>query len=490
MANLKKQTISGFFWSFIQNIGTKGISFVIMIVLARLLSPTDFGLIAMLSIFIQISQRIVEAGFGQALIQKLEVDEIDYSSVFYINIVASSLLYVLLFFGAPLVAAFYEQEKLIALLRVMSIIFVINSFSLVQETKIKNDLEFKKLAIIHVPSTIIGGIVALVMAYLDFGVWSIVGLQISTRLSYSLQLWLYSKWIPLWVFQWDRIKVLFSFGGRMLISTIITSIYSNIITIIIGKFYIASQVGFYQTSKNMALTPSTTIKSVADSVTFPAFSKLQNENEKLKPAYKKVMQVLIFWMLPLFTFSAIIARPLFALVLGEKWLPAVPYFRWLCIIAILSPLVNYNLNILKIKGESSLFLKLQLYRRVLTIIAFITVVFFSFGITGLLFVESLSYFVSFLYFSHISGRFINYGLKEQLLDKIPMLILTGVISLILYFSNFIWSINNNFLNVIIIFSLGFMLYLGLSKAMKFPEMSESISIVKEFSGKIKSKIKK
>lgn len=489
MTSIRNKTISGFFWTFLQKLGSQGISFVIMIILARLLAPEDFGLIAMLSIFLQISQNVVTGGFNQALIQKLDVDEIDYSSVFYINVLVSSLIYILLFITAPFVAEFYNQPLLTSLLRVLSLTFVINAFSLVQETKIVNNLDFKKLAIIQIPSTVLGGIIALVMAYNNYGVWSIVGMQISSRLAYAVQLWFYTKWRPLFVFEFQRVKILFSFGGRMLFSTILTSVYSNIIVIIIGKFYPVSQVGLYHNAKTMALTPSTTIKSIADSVTFPTFSKLQNENEKLKPAYKKVMQVLMFWILPVFTFSAIIAEPLFRLVLGVKWVPAVPYFRWLCVIAILSPLVNYNLNILKIKGEAKLFLKLQIYRRILTILGLVLVSLFSFGVTGLLFIESLSYLVSFICFSHISGKFIDYKMKEQVLDKIPMLLILSVTGLVLYlFTTFI-IIESDFLKVVAGFSISFGLYLSISKLFKFEEFKDSYSVIKSFGGKFGLKIK-
>lgn len=489
MTNIRNKTISGFFWTFLQKIGSQGISFVIMIFLARLLVPEDFGLIAMLSVFLQISQNVVTGGFNQALIQKLDVDEVDYSSVFYINVIVSGLIYILLFITAPLVAEFYNQPLLTSLLRVLSLTFVINAFSLVQETKIVNDLDFKKLTIIQIPSTLLGGLVALLMAYYDFGVWSIVGLQISTRLTYAIQLWYYAKWKPLFIFEFQRVKTLFNFGGRMLFSTILTSVYSNIIVIIIGKFYPASQVGLYYNAKTMALTPSTTIKSIADSVTFPTFSKLQNENEKLKVAYKKVMQVLMFWMLPVFTFSAIMAEPLFRLVLGEKWVPAVPYFRWLCIIAVLSPLVNYNLNILKIKGEAKLFLKLQIYRRILTILGLIIILFFSFGVAGLLFIESLSYLVSFICFSHISGKFIGYKMKEQILDKIPMLMILLVTGFILYLLTTYIKAENDLLNILLSFFVGFGFYLGMSRLFKFQEFTDSYNILKGFGGKIELKVK-
>ena len=487
MNDIRNKTISGFFWTFLQKIGSQSIAFVIMIFLARLLSPKDFGLIAMLSIFIQISQNVVDGGFNQALIQKLNVDEKDYSSVFYINIIVSFLIYAILFLIAPWVANFYNQDLLSPLLRVLALSFVINSFSLIQETKIKNELDFKKLTIIQIPSNIIGGVVALIMAFLGFGVWSIVCLQLVTRFAYAIQLWFHTKWVPMWVFEMKRVRKLFGFGGRMLFSTILTSLYSNIIIIIIGKFYPAAQVGFYQNAKTTALTPSQTIKSVADSVTFPTFSKIQNDNKTLKSAYKKVMQMLIFWTLPLFSFLGVLAVPLFQVVFGEKWVPAVPFFRWLCFIAVLSPLVNYNLNILKIKGEAKLFLRLQFYRRALTIVGMILISFSNWGISGYLFIESLSYLLSFLFFSYISGNYINYTAKEQVKDKIPMLLLTAGISLFLYFLYGYFKGHNHLLILGCGLCFSFGLYFIFSRFLKFKELTESLTILHGFVKKSKNK---
>ncbi len=480
MSEHRNKTIQGFVWSAIQKIGATSLSFIVMIILARLLSPSDFGLVAMLSIFIQISERIVESGLGQALIQKKNIDETDYSSVFFLNVAISLILYILLFLCAPLIGTFFKQDALVSLLRVMSCVFVINSFSLVQETKIKKELAFKKLTIIQIPSTIIGGIVSILMAYNSLGVWSIVGLQISTRLAYSIQLWIYSNWIPTWEFNVERIRILFGFGGRMLLSTIITAVYNNILTIIIGKNYAVSQVGFYQNAKTLAMTPSTTIKSIADSVTFPSFSLLQNENKKLKQAYKKVMRVLVFWMLPLFVFSAIVGNSIIEFILGEKWNPSTIYFQLLCCIAILSPLVNYNLNILKIKGEAGLFLKVQIYRRVITLIALSVSLIYSFGIIGLLFVECLSYFLSFIIFGHIAGRLIGYNLKEQILDKTSTLILTGSVSCLLYFLNSRLSLESDLLIILLTFLIGFGFYFLVAFFFKFNAFKESWFVIKSF----------
>lgn len=367
MPTLRDKTISGIFWSFLQKVGSRGISFIVMILLARLLTPEDFGLIGMLMIFIQISQAIVEGGFNLALIQKKNTDELDYSSVFWINLVISIILYSIVFFCAPYIADFYHQPVLSKLVQVLSLVFLINAFSIVQEAKLTKEIRFKTLMLIHIPSSIIGGGVSVVMAFMEFGVWSIVAFQLVSRMAYVIQIWIYAKWRPLFSFKWQRIKVLFSFGSKLLIAKITGVLYNNIFLVVIGRFYPASSVGYYQNSFNLVTVPSSTITSVLNGVTFSTFSSIQDDNKRLKAGYGKVMRQAFFWVCPAYIFAAVLAVPLFDFVFGSKWLPAVPYFRWLCIIGILAPLNTYNLNIVNVKGRSDIFLKLQLIRRGLTI---------------------------------------------------------------------------------------------------------------------------
>src|SRR5690554_4023277 len=236
MTSLKDKTISGVFWSFLQKVGDRGIQFVITIVLARLLMPEDFGLIGMLAIFIAISQSLVEAGFNKALIQKKDVDEEDYSTVFYINLIVSVLLYFLLYFCAPYISEFYNQPRLTPLTRVLSLVFILNAFGYVQETKLIKEIQFKRLMIIHLPSTIISGIVAVILAYKGCGVWSIVAQRLTLRFVFVIQMWLYSNWKPLWTFNKEKAKRLFSFGGNLMLVGIIQAIYLNGYKVVIGKF--------------------------------------------------------------------------------------------------------------------------------------------------------------------------------------------------------------------------------------------------------------
>jgi O-antigen/teichoic acid export membrane protein len=462
--SLKQKTISGIFWASIQKIGSRGISLIVTIILARILAPSDFGLIGMLTVFIAISQTLVNAGFSQALIQKKNADEEDYSSVFYINLVASIFLYGILFFSASLIADFYHQPVLVDLTRILALIFIINAFSYVQETRLTKEIRFKTLMFIHLPSTIISGVVAIGMAYLGYGVWSIVVQQLVMRLAYAIQLWIYSRWKPLASFNKAKAKELFSFGSKLLISGIIYSLYDNIYLIIIGKFFSVNTLGYYQNAKKLVNMPTQTLSSVLKSVTFPVFSSIQDDNRKLKEGYKKIIQQLLFWLCPILVFAAVLANPLFSFVLTSKWLPAVPFFQLLCVVGIFYPLNSYNLNIVSIKGRSDLFLKLSIFKRAITTVGIILII--PYGIWPLLFFEAAS--AVFMYFvnSYYSGRFIDYPIKEQLKDVYPILIVSSLVGIVVLFINYFLVDFTNISRLVMGFGIGIILYWGLSKYWK------------------------
>lgn len=484
MPSLRDKTISGIFWSFLQKVGSRGISFIVMILLARLLTPKDFGLIGMLMIFIQISQAVVEGGFSLALIQKKDTDELDYSSVFWINLLVSIILYLIVFFCAPFIAEFYEQPVLIKLVRVLSLIFVINAFSIVQEARLTKEIKFKTLMMVHIPSTLIAGGISVLMAFNGFGVWSLVAYQGMNRFAYAVQIWLYAKWKPQLIFQWQRIRSLFNFGSKLLIAKIIGVIYNNIFLVVIGKFYPVKSVGYYQNSFNLVNTPAGTITSVLNNVTFPAFATIQDDNSRLKAGYRKVMQQAFFWTCPIYVFAGVLAMPLFDFVFGAKWLPAAPYFQWLCIVGILAPLNNYNLNIVNVKGRSDMFLKLQLVRRGITILAIMTV--FSFGITALLIVQAASSIFTFCLFSHFSGKFIHYPLKEQLKDILPILMNGLFVGIIILILDYLFDeVLSNFFRLLIGVLIGIGMYWLLAASFKIDAYLETKQV---FSTKIKNRI--
>lgn len=486
MASLRDKTISGVFWSFLQKIGDRGIQFFVTIILARLLTPEDFGLIGMLAIFIAISQSLVEAGFNKALIQKKDADEEDFSSVFYINLISSIILYLILYAGAPLIADFYSQPKLINLTRVLSLVFIFNAFGYVQETKLVKNIQFKKLMIIHLPSTLISGLVAIIMAYKGCGVWSIVAQRLVMRLIFVLQMWLYSPWKPLRVFNLQKAKLLFSFGSNLMIVGVIQTIYLNAYKVVIGKIYPANMLGYYENANSLASTPVSTIASVISGVTFPVFSTIQNDNKRLKSGYKKTIQQVLFILSPVLFLSIALAEPLFRLVLTEKWLPAVPFFQILCVGFIFSPLSRYNAELINIKGRSKLFLKLDLIKKIIETAGIIISVLF-FDIWALIWFQSLFTIVKFLINGFYSGKFINYSTTEQLKDIMGILIIGGLNGILIYImSNLIFTDFSDFIKLIVGYGSGFLIYYGTVRILALEAYLDARELMNVFLTKIKS----
>jgi O-antigen/teichoic acid export membrane protein len=465
MTSLKDKTISGMGWSLLQSIGGRSISFMVMIILARLLTPENFGLIGVLLIFIQLSQSLIVAGFNQALIQNKDTDEEDYSSVFWINLAVSIILYMILFLTAPLIAAFYNQPILTNLARVLSLVFVINSFSFVQETRLSKEMRFKILSIINIPSLVLGGAVSVIMALNGFGVWSIVAMQLVSRLAYVIQIWLFSKWKPQFIFNIIKVKKLLSFGSKLMFSEIIHIFYQNIYLVIIGKFYPLSSVGYYQNASNLVNTPSYTLSGALNLVAFPVFSSIQDDNRRLKAGFKKIIQHALFWVTPIFVLAGVLAEPLFRFVFTEKWLPAVPYFQWLCIVGIFTPINSFNLNILNVKGRSDLFLKLEILKKAIITIGIIAAI--PFGIMALIIFQAVNSILMFLINSYYSGRFIQYSILEQLKDVMSIFLLSIGVGIIIYFLNQTQLGFSDFVQLFFGFGVGVILYWISAKYWKF-----------------------
>ena len=296
---LKEQTVNGFKWSSLDKLGKLGGQFVVGIILTRLLDPVDYGLIGMITIFIVIGQSLVNSGFGQALIQKKDADNVDFSTVFYFNIFASLLIYLILFLSAPLIARFYDQPQLIPLIKVICLSFVIDAFGLVHVAWLTKNLHFKAPSLIGIMSVIISGIISIIMAYRGFGVWALVTHTILRSTLTSFSLWRVSKWKPLLAFSTRSLKKLFSFGSKILIAGLMQSIFDNLYFLIIGRFFIAESLGYYTRAVQFKDLPVKTITAVVQNVTFPVFSALQDDDGKLISGYTKVIRMLAAIVLPL-----------------------------------------------------------------------------------------------------------------------------------------------------------------------------------------------
>lgn len=475
--SLRKKATSGLVWTFGQQFGNQIITFLVSIILARILTPEQFGLIGMIIVFIAIGQSLMDSGLTQSLIRNTDVDQEDLSTVFYFNLGASVLIYLLIFLIAPLIADFYETPILTDLLRVLCLSFIISAFAAVQGARLTKKLDFKTQTIIGIPSTILSGILGIVMAYTGFGVWSLVWSRIADSLIRTIQLWIYSKWTPSRVFNIEKFKYHFNFGYKLTLSGLLDTIFNNIYIIVIGKFFAASQVGFYTRAQTMKKLPVTNISNALNKVTYPLFASIQDDDVRLKRVYKQIMQMVMFIVTPVLVFAAVLAVPTFRLILTEKWLPAVPYFQILSVTGILYPLNAYNLNILKVKGRSDLFLKLEIIKKILISIAIIFAI--QFGIYGLLYSQAILSILMYFINSYNTDRFISYSVIEQTKDIIPIILLSLFSGLVIYFLDSNLD-RNNFTDIsrILLGGLtGLLIYIGLSYLLKMPSIYDLKTLI-------------
>ncbi len=429
--SLKRKTTVGLIWTFGQQFGSQTISFFITIILARILAPSEFGLIAMLSVFISIGSSLMESGLASSLIRAKDADQKDYSTVFFFNLIGSVVIYIIVYFLAPLISLFYHQEILTNILRVYALSFILNAFFEVQNARLTKDMNFRLQMLIQIPSVLFSGVLGITLAYLGFGVWSLVWMNLFQSFLITIQHWIFTDWRPDFLFDKASFKKHFHFGYKMTLSGVLETIYKNIYVLIIGKNYSAAQLGFYSRADSISQLPIGNISAALNKVTYPMFSSISDEDMKLKNVYRKLMQQVIFWNAPVLIFLCVIAEPLFRFLITEKWLPSVPYFQILCISGIMYPLHSYNLNILKVKGRSDLILKLELIKKTICIIGILCVI--PFGIYGLLYFQLLFNFIGYFINSIYSGKLINYPIKEQIKDIYPTIGLSACIGLICYF---------------------------------------------------------
>jgi O-antigen/teichoic acid export membrane protein len=476
--SLKKQALSGVFWTSLQLLGTQGLSLGVSLILARLLLPAEFGLIAMLGIFIGIGSTLIGGGLTQSLIRSENLDEEDYATVFYFNLVGSVVIYVITFLAAPYIAAFYKQELLTNVVRLYTITFIINAFSAIQITRLTKNLDFKTQTKVAVPSLIIGSTVGIVMAYKGFGVWSLVWSGIVQAIASTIQLWIWAKWFPQWVFNIQKFKYHFNYGVKLMFSGVLDALFTNAYIIIIGKFFAPAQVGFYSRADTLSILPVGIVNAVITKVTFPLFSSIQNDDERLKMVYKKIMQMVIFLVAPLLVLMAALAEPLFRFLFTEKWMPAVPYFQILCFTGIMYPIHGYNLQILIVKGRSDLFLKLEILKKVM--IALVIVISFQYGVYGLLYGGLLLSVVGFFVNTHFSAKYLSYSSWQQTKDLLPMIVLSIAVGGLVYFMDYFLKINSitDFFRLGIGGSTGVLLYFTITYLFKISALSELIAIIK------------
>ncbi|MBA6153400.1 lipopolysaccharide biosynthesis protein [Gelidibacter maritimus] len=428
--SLRASGKAGMLWSFLIQGGTQAINFVVTVLLARLLMPEEFGLIGMIAIFIAISRALLDGGFVSSLIRTKDADNVDYSTVFFVNLISSAFLYGLLFTTAPLISEFYEEEILIKLIRVVGLILIINAFSLVQSTKLNKELQFKTQFKLQLPSLIISSLVAIWMAYNDYGVWSLVVKDLAYALLATLQLWWYAKWMPSFVFDREKFKYHFNFGYKLSLTQIINTSFNNLYNVVIGKYFSAAQLGFFTRARSLEQLPTLFFYNAFNRVFYPLLAKVNDDNQQLRRVYSQLMIIVVFIVTPILVYLGVVAEPFFRWLLTEKWLPAVPYFQLLLISGIFYPIHQYNLNICKLKGRSDMVLKLSVLQNIMLLVGAFSAIWF--GIYGLLYsLIVINILITFIN-AYFSGKLIEYGLRDQLKDILPILGLNAFLGLILY----------------------------------------------------------
>jgi O-antigen/teichoic acid export membrane protein len=430
--SLKSKTTSGLIWNFVEKFSVTAGQFVVGVILARLLTPEDFGLVGMLSIFIAFSQTFVQSGLGAGLIQKQERTDIDFSSVFVFNLVVSLVIYLLLFIVAPLIAEFYERPQLTNLTRVLSITLIFGALSIVQRTKLTIEMDFKTHAKVNAVSLAVGGFFSISAALYGLGVWALIINTLLIAGAQSVGYWMIGNWSFSLTFSWESFKNLFGYGSKLLAASLYAKSLQEIYNIIIGKAYNATQLGFYTQTKKIGDLSASTLTSILQKVTFPLLSSLQNNTERMVSIFRRLIKMVAFITIPSMVLIAVLAEPIIGFLLGVKWMPVVPLLQWYCFVKIFYPIGAVNLNILKATGRSDLFLMSDLLKLPFVIVALIITIPISVEamVIGQVVAATFSSFIN----AYFPGKIYGYGYFSQLKDMLPFIAASIGMAILVLFS--------------------------------------------------------
>lgn len=480
MSNLKQKTKIGIFWNIIEKIAVQGVGFVLNIILARLLTPHDYGIVGMLTIFLTFSNVFVDSGFSRALIQKQDRTEIDYSTTLIFNIVISVALYLILFFASPAISKFYKIPELLNLQRVLFLVVILNSLTVVQNAKLQINVDFKSIAIINSATVILSGLIAIIAAYNGLGVWALVIQSLSKSLISIIMFWVIGKWIPKTGFSKKSFANLFSFGSKLLFSGLLSTTITNVYNFIIGKVYSPSNLGYFTRAQQFPELTSGTIASVLNTTTFPLMSSLQNNKDELANVLRRLIKITAMFVFPAMIGLACLSKPIILVLLGEKWLPAADLLFWLSLSYIFTPLSILNMNVLNAIGRSDLFLKIDLIKVPFIILTiFIT---FPISLKVIVIGKAITAFLWFYINGFLIGKFYNFGAIKQLVVSWKYIISACIMGICVFFiDKFILS---DLLSLVVGLFTGISIYI---LCLFFLKDSEFFSLIKSIKGKIKCK---
>lgn len=481
--SLKQKTIRGTAWSFIDSIANQGVTFLIGLVLARLLSPEEYGLIGIILVFIAVFNCIVDSGFSNALIWKIDVADIDYNTVFIFNMVLSVTLFVLMFYSSSAIAIFFNQPLLEPLTKAMASIVIINAFAIIQRTILVKRIDFKTQTKISLISSICSGAIGIGMAIAKMGVWSLVGQQISRQLLNSILLWIYVKWRPKWRFSFQSFGDLFGFGWKLMVSSLIDTVWREIYQVIIGKFYSATTLGQYTRVHQFSSIASSNLTMVVQRVSYPVLSSIQDDKIRLKSAYKRVIKVTMFVTFTLMLGMSASAKSMIQVLIGDQWLPCVPFLQIICLSMMLYPLHALNLNMLQVQGRSDLFLRLEIIKKCIGIVPLLLGVFVDiyWMLCGSVFTGIISYYLNAYY----SGPYLDYSIREQVKDILPGLSIAVAMFGIVYIMSFLPI--NPFILFPMQLIIGLAIVIGLCERQKIEEYQEIRRIINSYILKIENR---
>jgi len=472
-------------WRLFERFGAQIVTFIVTIILSRILDPEVYGTIALIEVIIGILTVFVDSGLGASLIQKKDADDLDYSTIFYFNLLCSTVIYLIVFLVSPLVAKYYNNESIAVYLRVLSLILIIYGIKNIQIAYVSKHMIFKRFFYATLIGTILSAIIGIALAYAGKGIWALIFQTLSNAFFDTCILWITVKWRPKAMFSFQRLKGLFSYGWKILLSSFINTLYGNIRSLIIGKMYTSSDLAFYNKGESMPKLFVGNIDSSLNSVLFPSFSKIQDDLTQLKSTMRKSMQVCIYIIAPMVIGISAVAEPLIRVLFTEKWLPAVPYLRIFCITYMFYPLHTANLNAINAIGRSDIFLKLEIIKKIVGLIALASTMWF--GVIAMAYSLLFTNIASQIINSWPNKKLLNYGYLEQLKDILPSILLSVVMGFVV---NTIQLLHlNDIITLCIQVPLGVVFYFGMSKLLKIDAFEYLIETVRPVLNKIVKKEK-
>ena len=470
---MKHKTVKGVMWSGVERFSVQGIQFILGLIMARILSPEDFGVVGMLTVFTAIAQSFIDSGFSNALIRKLDRTDLDCSTAFYFNVVVGIVTYWILFLLSPLIADFYKTPILDPLTKVVGINVFVNSLAIVQRAQFTINVDFKTQAKATTTAVLISGIVGIVLAYLGYGVWSIAVQQVLNNTINVILLWLLSEWRPHFEYSWKSFRELFNYGYKLLISGLIDTIYRNIYLLIIGKFFSAKDLGNYTRAHQFSDFPSSNITGILQRVTFPILSSIQNDDERLRRVYRKYLRLAAFVVFPLMMGLAALSSPLILFVLTDKWIAAVPLLQILCFAMMWYPVHAINLNLLQVKGRSDLFLRLEVLKKLVGVgILCVTI---PMGLIPMIIGSVISSVISLFINTYYTGKLINVGFFIQMHDLFPIFAISLLMGIVVYVT--VLFIPYSILKLMIGVVVGIVTYYLFARICRMEELYDCLSLV-------------